>query len=363
MSKILTVITATYNKGDRNRASIQSILDQTYSDFDYVIVNDDSPDETRDILNEFSDPRLKIFHQKNKGFVRTIISILEQVETPYIAIQGAGDISLPERLEKQLHFLESRPEVAVVSCATYHAFAYKPNYLEEIQERKRKAFHKHKKDIEYNTVDQMIAGNIVDHGDAMFRMSAYREAGGYRAFFHYCQDRDLWLRILQKHAVVKLGRELYVKVIDPRYDIAGNPKKAEKQAMYSLFARHLARERKLSGVDLLEVSGESYFEEFVSSLNYSNKLEIATKVYRNTMRSGLREEDINTAHALIHKHVPGHFLDRAISILKLLKHIPGGAEIYRFMYYQIQKKVNLLLLRLSKLGRILSLRLTQADSL
>ncbi|MEM9399522.1 MAG: glycosyltransferase [Verrucomicrobiota bacterium] len=352
MDKLLTVVTSTYNKGDRNRASIQSILDQTFTDFDYIVVNDSSPDNTKEILEEFNDPRLKIIHQENKGFVKTMISVMNQIKTPYAALQGAGDISLPERFSEQIRYLESRPEVAVVSCSTYETSTLKSNYLQKVRERAKKIRYKSRIDIEYNTVEQMIENNIVDHGDVMIRMPAYQDAGGYRPFFRYCQDRDLWLRILEKHSIVRLRQELYVKVVDPRFDIAGNPGKAERQSLYSLFSRHLARERKLTGIDPLECKGESAFADYIENLDDSSKLEISTKAFRNTLRSRLEKEDIDTAHEIIYKYMSNHPLNILVSTLRFMKeNIPFGAEIFRGYYYQIQKRTVKLKSKFSRLNR------------
>ncbi|NJN73977.1 MAG: glycosyltransferase [Limnothrix sp. RL_2_0] len=249
MNKLLTIITSTYNKGDRNRASIQSILDQTYRDFEYIVVNDGSPDHTKEILSEFDDPRLKIIHQQNRGFIQTMISVMNEVETPYVAIQGAGDISLPERLETQIQYLQSRSEVGVVSCTVRHVLT-SDTFIPKASEKIAKDEKPEK--IEYNTINQMIRTNIVDHGEAMIRMSAYKEAGGYRPFFQYAQDRDLWLRVLENYSIVKLKQFGYIKITDQKFDISGNPEKAEKQALYSLFSRHLAQEKIATGEDLLE---------------------------------------------------------------------------------------------------------------
>ncbi|MDB9526433.1 glycosyltransferase family 2 protein [Oscillatoria sp. CS-180] len=353
MSKLLTVVTATYNKGERNRQSIRSILNQTYKDFEYIVVNDGSPDDTKEILAEFDDPRLTIIHQDNQGFIKTMIQVMSSIKTPYVAIHGAGDISLPDRLATQLQYLESRPNVAVVSCFTNIHIVSDQSNPKKVEKLGSNTLRERRNHVEYTTVDQMIERNIVDHGDAMVRMRAYQEFGGYRSFFVYCQDRDLWLRILSKYAIVRLRQELYTKVIDPRFDVAGNPRKAEKQALYSLFARFLARERKTIGLDRLEAEGRKSFEDYIANLDEYSKLEVSTKVFRNTLRSRLTTEDISAAREIIHRYTPKHFLEGLIITLSLMKEfVPCGASIYRFYYYQVQKRINLYKLKFSKLKLI-----------
>ncbi len=335
MSKLLTVVTSTYNKGNRNRASIQSILDQTLTDFEYIIINDGSPDNTKEILEEFNDPRLKIIHQGNKGFTKTMVSVMEQIKTPYVAIQGAGDISLEKRLEKQLKFLESRPDVGVVSCDVDSIL-----YSDFSRVKKSDSITKAKKQkvVEYNSVDQMIKSNIVDHGDAMIRMSAYHEAGGYRPFFRYVQDRDLWLRILENYSIVKLPEKLYIKIVDSKFDISGNPKKSEEQALYSLFGRYLAHRKMIDGKDLLDENGESEFLKFTQSIGSSEKEEIVGRVFRNTLK------DPNAADnsiEIIKKYIPEHqYIDSLKTLSYLNKKIPYGGDIYKIYYFQYLVKLN-----------------------
>lgn len=349
MSKLLTVVTVTYNKGDRNRSSIQSILDQSFQDFEYIVVNDASPDNTKKILEEFDDPRLKIIHQENKGFVKTMISVMNQINTPYVAIQGAGDISLPERLEQQLKYLESRPDVGVVSATTYQAFEAKISIPKSSE-----TFNRSEKPekFEYTTIDQMIKTNIIDHGEAMIRMSAYREAGGYRAFFRYVQDRDLWLRILEKYSIVKLKQPLYVKVTNPKFDISGNPQKSEEQALYSLFARYLAQERVATGKDPLDERGESTFKHFIEALSESSKEEILSRVFRNTIKSknSTSRESIEKAIAIIQKYSPKHQLIRSLKIfLFMIDKIPYGGEIYYRYIHNVKNNIERAKVKLSKL--------------
>lgn len=349
MSKLLTVVTATYNKGDRNRASIQSILDQTYRDFEYIVVNDGSPDHTKEILDEFRDPRLKIIHQENKGFIKTILSLMNSIDTPYVAIQGAGDISLPERLETQIKYLQSRPDVGVVSCTVHHLLdseAQLPKEPAAIDPSEKL------EKIEYHSVSQMIKANIVDHGEAMIRMSAYREAGGYRAFFRYVQDRDLWLRVLEKYAIVKLKPFLYVKVTDSKFDITGNPVKAEQQTLYSLFGRHLAAERLATGKDPLEEHGQIAFESFLTTLNGPSREEVIRRVFRNTIRSKgeTSQESIDEAIEIIQKYSTDHTFIKSLKVFRAMRNVPYGRVIYYYYYHLIRTNIQRVRVKLMKLA-------------
>lgn len=290
MTKQITVVTATFNKGERNRTSIQSILDQTYKNFDYIIVNDGSTDNTKEILDEFSkldDPRLKIIHQENKGFVNTMISVMNQIETPYVAIQGAGDISRPTRLKKQLDYLSGHQDVGVVGGG----FKFL-NESGQILNTNNSNY------IEYNSVNQMIEKNILDHGEVMMSLNAYQKAGGYRSFFIYCQDYDLWLRILESYNIVTLPEYLYEKVVSVGQDISGDPPKVEKQLLYYFFLKFLAR-RRLNNISDPKTNMEmdDLFQKYIKELNDSEKQELI----RGVVKFGLQ---LNTGSSLLKKNLP-----------------------------------------------------------
>jgi len=95
--------------------AIQSILDQTYTHFELVIMDDGSTDNTNIIVNSFSDPRIQfITSEKNNGIVHARNTALDISKGDYIAILDADDISLPARLEVEVSFLESNPEFGLV---------------------------------------------------------------------------------------------------------------------------------------------------------------------------------------------------------------------------------------------------------
>lgn len=95
----VSVVCAWYNRVDYISDTIDSLLAQDYPNFDITIVNDGSPDPlVREVLDNYTNPRLRVIHQENTGFTRAIRRAIDESDRTYIAIQGAGDISLPGRL-------------------------------------------------------------------------------------------------------------------------------------------------------------------------------------------------------------------------------------------------------------------------
>lgn len=110
----VSIIMAAYNAEKYIHEAVQSILNQTYSDFEFLIVNDGSNDDTSKILSQYHDRRIKVFYQPNQGCIYARESAIERAKGEYIAIMDADDIALPERLEKTVEFLDANPEVVLV---------------------------------------------------------------------------------------------------------------------------------------------------------------------------------------------------------------------------------------------------------
>jgi len=119
MTPKVSVITTVYNCENYIARSVQSILDQTFTDFEYIVVNDGSSDNTCEIVKTFTgkDSRVILIDNKiNKGRVPSLNTALAAAKGKYIAIQDADDISLDNRLEKQYNFLENNPDYVLVGA-------------------------------------------------------------------------------------------------------------------------------------------------------------------------------------------------------------------------------------------------------
>lgn len=118
MAKV-SVIMPAYNVEKYVSEAMESILNQTYQDFEFLIFNDGSTDRTADVIEAFEDTRIKFFNYKqNSGYVKHLNYGIEIAEGKYIARMDADDISHPDRLRKQIDFMEANPEVGV--CGGYY---------------------------------------------------------------------------------------------------------------------------------------------------------------------------------------------------------------------------------------------------
>ncbi len=117
MTPKISVITTVYNCENYLKQSIESILNQTFKDFEYIIVNDGSTDGTSALIREFASKDNRIIHIDNKtnlGRVNSLNTALEKTRGEYIALQDADDISIPDRFEKQFSFLSNNPDYVLV---------------------------------------------------------------------------------------------------------------------------------------------------------------------------------------------------------------------------------------------------------
>ncbi|MTJ12919.1 glycosyltransferase [Anabaena sp. UHCC 0187] len=184
MSKKLSVVTTVYNGQQYFDRAIPSILNQTYSNFEWIIVDDGSTDATSEMLAKVAqkDSRVKIFTSGHLGRTKALNYAIEKAQGEYIANQDFDDISYPERLSLQVEFLDAHPEVGVVGC----------NYIVEDENRKERYVR-----MPATEHDQLIKtmAKCVPFAFtlATFRKQALLQAGGYPDVEGGVEDLRLWI--------------------------------------------------------------------------------------------------------------------------------------------------------------------------
>ena len=114
-SKKISVIMPVYNtKEEFLREAVESILNQTYSDFEFIIINDGSTNNAEDVILSYKDERIVYIKQENQGIVSALNNAWNKASGEYIARMDSDDISMPDRFEKQIKFLETNPEYSLV---------------------------------------------------------------------------------------------------------------------------------------------------------------------------------------------------------------------------------------------------------
>lgn len=190
-----------YNNAPFLRAAIDSILAQTFADFEFLIVNDGSTDGSAEIIDEYAqrDPRVRPIHQENRGLVASLNRLIDEARAPLIARMDGDDIALPERFERQAGFLAVHPDHGVVgSWATSI----------DVEGRNCDSGGLDQPTSHEAFLAALLGKPLMCHPSAMLRTDVVRAAGGYRALYKHCEDYDLWLRLSERTRLCSLPERL-----------------------------------------------------------------------------------------------------------------------------------------------------------
>lgn len=178
----VTVLSVWHNRAGKVDASIGSLAAQTHNGFRAIVVDDGSRDDTPDRLARFNSPRIEIRRQANRGFTPTMAALCAAVDSEFIAVHGAGDESLPDRLAAQTAFLRAHPQVVAVGCGIENVDELSGERWQVLPEA----------EIRHGPISGAFG---ISHGEVMFRRDAYLRAGGYRSVFAIGQASDLFRRM------------------------------------------------------------------------------------------------------------------------------------------------------------------------
>ena len=195
----VSVVMSVYNGQAFLAEAIESILNQTFRDFEFLIVDDGSTDATPEILSTYAkqDGRIRIVRHQNKGRAVSLNIGIEQSKSPYVARMDADDISLPNRLKEQVEFMERHPEVGLLS-GSYERIDGEGRLLDTVPLLPRN------EEIKL----AMLVNNAMCHPAAMMRREVAIACGGYRKAFLDADDYDLWLRMSERSQLANLEQPI-----------------------------------------------------------------------------------------------------------------------------------------------------------
>ena len=204
----LSVLMPVYNGMEYLIPAIDSILAQTYVDFELIIVNDGSTDGTQSIIDSYRDPRIVAISQKNQGVARSLNNGLDLARGKYIRRHDADDTSSPDSFQIQIDFLEKHPEYVMV-CGQ-QAFMTASGKIARRFRLPNAGFFKGGDvvDLEFSHFTISSSSPVV-HGTACFRRAEVMQLGKYRTEFTVSEDNDLWLRLLEKYKIAVLNQCTY----------------------------------------------------------------------------------------------------------------------------------------------------------
>ncbi|MBF8224473.1 glycosyltransferase family 2 protein [Halomonas sp. 328] len=236
----VSVVCAWYNRADYICDTIDSLLAQDFDSFEVIVINDGSSDpRVREILNSYSDARLRVVHQENAGLTTTLVRAVNLSRAPFVAIQGAGDISYPTRLKKQFEAFERHPEIAIVGC-----------YYDVVD---LNGGSKKKVTLTAPPVGALRKMRF-SHGELMYRKEVYDNVGGYREIFDVGQGSDLWMRMLRKNRAFVVCSPLYQQRVFED-GVSNNYSKLAARSIMSAVRVENEKIYRKCGVDYIEQFG------------------------------------------------------------------------------------------------------------
>lgn len=198
----ITVLMAVCNGEKYLREAINSILNQTFRDFIFLIIDDGSTDSTSEIIKSYTDPRVKlVVNGSNIGQLASLNKGFKLIETPFVARMDADDISMPDRIEILYRHIRKGRNISVVSCnptiidENGNTLPHLKNPLDV-------------KDIKFKA----LFDSPVNHGGSLMRVKHIREVGLYNPKLTTIADLDLWVKLLAKKYLLLNIPEYLLKV-------------------------------------------------------------------------------------------------------------------------------------------------------
>jgi glycosyltransferase involved in cell wall biosynthesis len=201
----VTVLMPAYNAADFIAEAMASVLCQTFADFELLIVNDGSTDNTVEVVKSFNDNRIVLIEQENLGVAAALNTGLQHARAAYIARFDADDICLPTRLETQYHFMASHPEYVVVGSAA--------DYIDASGDYVFTHWPQGKTDAQIKLLPYYVCPFI--HASVMYKKTFVAEQG-YNIHAHSFEDHLLWQQLKHKGKLFNLPTALLTVRLNPR---------------------------------------------------------------------------------------------------------------------------------------------------
>jgi glycosyltransferase involved in cell wall biosynthesis len=193
----ISVLMTVYNSRQYVAEAAQSILDQTFRDFEFIIIDDGSSDDSLAILKQLAetDSRVRLVSRPNTGLARALNEGLDLAESEFVARMDADDVSLPQRFEKQIAYLRSHPDCVAVGSQAVNIDPYGMPLL--------------RRDVKltHDEIDAELMqgkGGAMIHPAVMMRRDAVLAAGKYRHEYNTLEDLDLFLRLAERGKLANL---------------------------------------------------------------------------------------------------------------------------------------------------------------
>lgn len=265
MPKVSVVMSVFNEKEAYLLDAINSILNQTFTDFEFIIIDDGSEESVHKVLTTFTDDRIKLItNEENTGLTASLNKGLFWASGEYIARQDADDVSERVRFQHQVAYLDRHTEIGVLGTST----TIIDDIGDEIDEW----------DADPNPMESLKTGNRLTHGSVMLRRSIMEDIGKYDYHFKYAQDYEYWLRISKKYQIRNLPNRLYQSRF---HDGMLSITKIKEQAQFVIRAQRMRGTRGDYPSELLMTRDEKirYYNMLAYSYVQANQMKEAEGIF------------------------------------------------------------------------------------
>lgn len=222
----ISVIIPTYNRAKYICEAIDSVLNQTFRDFEINVVDDGSTDNTKEVLNKYGN-KIRYFYQENKGVSTARNLGLHNTQGEYIAFLDADDTWLPFKLNSQIDIITTKPDTALIftDIESFDQYGIVRNSLMRSQFPQEAGTFKHKvcklnfndgTIIKSDFYKELIYGNFISTQTVLINKKYLRNEMLFDEILYISEDYDLWLRIAQKYQI------LYFNKVTARYRLTND---------------------------------------------------------------------------------------------------------------------------------------------
>ena len=307
MAKV-SVVMSVFNQEGYLPTAMESILNQSYTDFEFIIVNDGSTDSSNEIINAYKDKRIVSIEQENTGLPAALNLAISKAKGDFIARMDSDDIADPSRIKKQLEHLNQNPRIGLLGSSVriinengeFLGVEDVPTSPEAIN-----------KCLNYRC--------IVYHPTFFFRKEVFNKVGGYRKEFIHAQDYDFLLRARSKNINIA---NLADYLLDYRVESRSSFVKDLNQSRFARLAKELDRERNKFGTE----SGKTFSQvRKIEDVSYYQYLIYTSFLNLNSLASKLKGI--------------ARYIIRIFSILIGVFTKESRSEIFsNLMYYQVLRR-------------------------
>jgi len=249
----ISVLMPVYNTGEYLAEAIESILAQTFTDFEFIIIDDGSTDNSLSIIKKYAkiDSRIQFVSRENKGIVFTRNEGVSLSQGLYIALMDSDDYSYPNRLEIQYKFLDKNREYVVVGS--------KIMLIDKDSEKlcSMGSIFDHD-DIDLGHINNVSAGAIIVNPTAMIRRDSLLTVGGYRERYKHAEDIDVWLRLGELGKLCNLNEVLLE--YRQHFESVGYAHRLSQLQAVGLAVEDACRRRGIKQSDVQSISSVQYIK-------------------------------------------------------------------------------------------------------